>query len=164
MLISAIVAATDNDVISKNGIIPWKMPADEQYLRQSINGRPIILGSGTYKFMRRAYGKGINIVVSNTMKPEDAPDAIVVHSVDEALAREELKNFDEIFIFGGQGIYEEAMPKTDRIYLTRIHTSIGGDRFFKYNSDEWQEVSKVEHPKDGENPYDYDFIILERKH
>jgi dihydrofolate reductase len=53
MLISAIVAATDNGVISKNGIIPWKMPADEQYLRQSIKGRPIILGSGTYKFMLR---------------------------------------------------------------------------------------------------------------
>jgi dihydrofolate reductase len=164
MLISAIVAATDNGVISKNGIIPWKMPADEQYLRQSIKGRPIILGSGTYKFMRKAYSGSLNVVVSNTMKPEDAPDAVIVHSVDEALNLGELKNFDEVFIFGGQGIYEEAMPKTDRIYLTKIHTTIDGDRFFKYNPEEWEEVSRVEHTKDSENPYDYDFIILERKH
>jgi dihydrofolate reductase len=167
MLISAAVAATDNDVISKNGIIPWKMPADEKFLRQTINGRPIILGSGTYKFMGRAYGKSsnvLNIVVSNTMKPQDAPDAIVVHSIDEALARSELKDFDEVFIFGGQQIYEGAMPKTQRIYLTRIHTTIDGDRFFKYDPNEWQEVSREEHKKDEQNPYDYDFIVLERKH
>jgi dihydrofolate reductase len=164
MTLSAIVAATDNDVISKNGVIPWKMPADEQFLRRTINGRPIILGSGTYRFMGRAYGKGLNIVVSNTIKPEDAPDTIVAQSIDEALSREELKDFDEVFIFGGQGIYEAAMPKTERIYLTRIHTQIDGDRFFRYNPDEWEEVSRQEHKKDEQNPYDYDFITLERKH
>jgi dihydrofolate reductase len=163
MRVSAIVAATDNDVISKNGIIPWKMPADAQFLRRTINGRPIILGSGTYKFMRKAYGKGLNIVVTNTMKPEDAPDAVIVHSLEEALRRDELKDFDEIFIFGGQGIYEAAMPNTQRIYLTRIHTNIDGDKFFKYNPQVWQEVSREEHKKDEKNPYDYDFIVLERR-
>lgn len=163
MIVSAIVAATDNDVISKNGIIPWKMPADEEYIKKVINEQPLIYGSGTYKFMLGAYGKGLNIVVSNTLQQQDTPDAIVVHSLNEAFARSELRDFNEVFIFGGQGIYEAAMPRTERIYLTRIHTTIDGDRFFKYNPSEWVEISKEEHKKDGQNPYDYDFIILERK-
>jgi dihydrofolate reductase len=163
MILSAMVAATDNDVISKNGVIPWRMLADESYMRRKITGHPIIMGSGTYKFMKKAYSGSPNIVISNTMQPADAPDVIVVRSLDEALDLEEVKNDSEPFIFGGEGIYNAAMPKTQRIYLTRIHAHIDGDRFFKFNPDEWKEVSRDEHKKDAENPYDYDFIILERK-
>jgi dihydrofolate reductase len=160
--ISAIVAATDNDVISKNGVIPWRMPADSAYLKKIVTGHPIIMGSGTYKFMKRAYPGCTNIVISNTMQASEALDAILVHSVEEALNLEEVKNSEESFIFGGQGIYDAAMPKTNRIYLTRIHANIDGDKFFKYSADKWHETSKDTHKKDADNPYDYDFIILER--
>jgi dihydrofolate reductase len=162
-MISAIVAATDNDVISKNGVIPWRMPADSKYLREKVAGHVIIMGSGTYKFMGHAYPGCTNIVISNTMQPQEVPDGILVRSIDEALNLAEVKKDSEVFIFGGQGIYEAAMPKTERIYLTRIHTQIDGDRFIKYDTHEWQEISKEEHEKDANNPYDYTFIILERK-
>lgn len=162
-MISAIVAATDNDVISKNGVIPWRMPADSKYLREKVTGHCIIMGSGTYKFMGHAYPGCTNIVISNTMRTEEVPDGILVRSLEEALNLPEVKKDKEPFIFGGQGIYEAAMPKTQRIYLTRVHTHIDGDRFFKYNFDEWQEVSRQARHKDADNPYDYDFIVLERK-
>jgi dihydrofolate reductase len=55
------------------------------------------------------------------------------------------------------------MPQVEKIYLTRIHATIDGDRFFHYNPDEWDEVSREEHKKDEKNPYDYDFIVLERR-
>jgi dihydrofolate reductase len=160
-MLSAIVAATDNDVISKDNKIPWRMPADMKYLRQKVNGHVLIMGSATYESMGKAYPGCTNIVVSRNLK--DLPDAIVVHSMEEALGREEVKKDPEPFIFGGESIFNEAMPYTQRIYLTRIHAQIDGDRFFHYNPAEWNEISKQQHKKDDQNPYSYDYIILERK-
>jgi dihydrofolate reductase len=160
-MISAIVAATDNDVISKDNKIPWRMPEDMKYLRSKVNGHVLIMGRATYDSMGKAYPGCTNIVVSRSLK--ELPDAIVVHSMEDALNLDEVKKDNEPFIFGGETIFNEAMPYTDRIYLTRIHAQIDGDRYFQYDPNDWQEVNREEHQKDDANPYDYDFIILEKK-
>jgi dihydrofolate reductase len=160
-MISAIVAATKNDVIAKDNKIPWRMPADMKYLRSKVKSHAIIMGAATYTSMGKAYSGSTNIVVSRSMK--ELPDAIVVHSMEEALNLDEVKKDNEPFIFGGETIFNEAMPYTDKIYLTRIHANIDGDRFFHYNPDEFVEVSREEYKKDADNPYDYDFITLERR-
>jgi dihydrofolate reductase len=126
-MISAIVAATDNHVISKDNKIPWRMPADMAYLRKKVNGHALIMGRATYDSMGKAYPGCTNIVVSRRVK--ELPDAIVVHSMLEALELPEVKKDSETFIFGGETIFNEAMPYTERIYLTRIHAQIDGDRF-----------------------------------
>jgi dihydrofolate reductase len=160
-MISAIVAATDNNVISNNNKIPWRMPADAAYLRSKVKDHVLIMGSATYNSMSKAYPGSINVVISR--KNLSLPDAIVVHSVEDALNLKEVKNDNEPFIFGGETIYKLAMPYTQRIYLTKIHAQIDGDRFFRYNPQEWKEVSREEHKKDSLNPYDYDMVVLERK-
>jgi dihydrofolate reductase len=160
-MISAIVAATENDVIAKDNKIPWRMPADMKYLRSKVKGHAIIMGRATYNSMGKAYPGCTNIVVSRSIK--ELPDAIVAHSMEEALNLKEVKKDPEVFIFGGESIFNEGMPATERIYLTRIHAQIDGDRYFQYKPEEWREVWREEHKKDADNPYDYDFIILERR-
>jgi dihydrofolate reductase len=159
-MLSAIVAATDNDIISKDNKIPWRMPADMAYLRLKVKDHVLIMGRATYDSMGKAYPGCTNIVVSRHIK--ELPDAIVVNSMQNALSLDEVKKDSEPFIFGGESIFNEAMPYTQKIYLTRIHANIDGDRFFHYNPSEWNEVSKEVHKKDGQNPFDYDFIILVR--
>jgi dihydrofolate reductase len=163
MKISAIVAATENDVIAKNGIIPWRLPADFAYLRKTVANKPLIMGRGTYEFIHKKWAGSLVVVISRNLNYQVAEGQKLVSSIKQALDLKEIKNADEVFIFGGQSIYEEALPYTDRIYLTRIHATLDGDRFFKYNPDDWVEVGREAHKKDSENPYDYDFIILERK-
>lgn len=162
-MVSAIVGATENDVIAKDGKIPWHMPADFAHVREITMGHPIIMGRATYEPIGHNLPGRLNIVVSRNPNYKVFPDAILVNSVEDALDLNQVKNSDEIFIFGGQSIFEAAMPHIQKIYLTRIHTTIDGDRFFKYNPDEWTEVSRQSHKKDEKNPYDYDFIVLQRK-
>jgi dihydrofolate reductase len=119
------------------------------------------MGRATYNSMGKAYPGCTNIVVSRSIK--ELPDAIVAHSMEEALNLKEVKKDPEVFIFGGESIFNEGMPATERIYLTRIHAQIDGDRYFQYKPEEWREVWREEHKKDADNPYDYDFIILERR-
>lgn len=162
MVLSIIVGATDNNVISKNGLIPWKMPADFAYVRKKTWGHPIIMGRGTHDHVGKTLTGRINIVVSSNPDYKVAEGSILVSSVEDALQLPQVKNVTEAFIFGGEGIYNSAMPYVQKIYLTRIHTQIDGDRFFNYDKSQWHEVSKEKHQKDKDNPYDYDFIVLER--
>jgi dihydrofolate reductase len=137
------------------------MPADMAYLRKTVKGHCLIMGRATYDSMGKAYPGCVNIVVSRHIK--NLPNAIVVHSMEEALNLDEVKKDSQPFIFGGESIFNEAMPYTKKIYLTRIHAQIDGDRFFHYNPGEWEEISKEQHKKDDENPFNYNFIVLERK-
>lgn len=164
MIISAIVGVSDNDVIAKGGIIPWNMPADFAHVRETTMGHPIIMGRATHDHIGKTLPGRLNVVVSRNPKYKVFPGSILANSVEEALQLDEVKDSKEVFIFGGEGIFKAALPYTQRIYLTRIHTTIdGGDRFFKYDPKEWIEVEREEHKRDDKNPFDYAFITLERK-
>jgi dihydrofolate reductase len=92
------------------------------------------------------------------------PDAIVLSTLEEAVEYARARGEKELFIVGGEEIYRLAMPITQRIYLTRIHAEIEGDTYYpEPDWSEWFEVSRTEHGKDEKNPYDYDFLVFERK-
>jgi dihydrofolate reductase len=163
MILSAIVAASDNDVIGNKGRIPWKLAADSAFAKNKTMGHPLIMGSKTHDAIGRILPGRTNIVISRRPDYKAAEGAVVVGSIDEALALKEVKDTDETFIFGGQKIYELAMPRLEKIYLTRVHATVDGDAFFKYDPLKWQEVSRNSHPADDKNQYSYDFVVLQPK-
>lgn len=163
MILSAIVAAAQNDVIGNKGTIPWYLPADFAHFKKTTMGHAIIMGSVTHDSLKRILPGRKNIVLNNIPNYKAAEGAVVVGSLEEALNLDEVKNDNEVFIAGGQSIYELAMPLLQKIYLTRVHTNPEGDRFFRYNPDEWVEISREPYQKDKKNNYDYDFIVLKRK-
>ena len=69
----------------------------------------------------------------------------------------------ELMVVGGASLYAEALPRADRLYLTRVHAEIAGDtRFPPWDPADWHEVSRTEHPADGRNPYPMTFLELHR--
>ena len=94
------------------------------------------------------------------------PDKIC-DQVSDAVLDEALKaagNVPEIMVIGGFQIFKEFFPIVNKIYLTVIDNNFEGDTYFpEYNKSEWKETKKEEHKKDKENPYDYTFLVLERK-
>lgn len=161
MRLSIIVAATDEGVIGKTGGMPWYLPADLAHFKEITMGRPIIMGRITHESIGKALPGRRNIVITANKNYQPAEGAEVVGSLDEALGL--TKGEDEAFVIGGQSIYEQALPKAQRIYLTRIHANLDGDKFFKYNPSDWKEISMEIHPDDRVNRYPYDFIVLERQ-
>jgi dihydrofolate reductase len=89
---------------------------------------------------------------------------MVVHEIDDAIEFARNVGEKELFIVGGEEIYKLAMPFTDRIYLTRIHTEVDGDTFYpEPDWNDWKEISCERHKRDTANPFDYDFLVFERK-
>lgn len=159
-MISIIVATAQDGVIGKTGGIPWYLPADLAHFKTITMGHPIVMGRVTHESIDKALPGRINIVITRSAS-YSAKGCRVVHSLDEALKL--VRTEAEVFIIGGDSIYQQALQRTDRLYLTEIDAKIDGDKFFHYGPKEWQEVSREAHQMDDKNPYDYAFIVLERK-
>jgi dihydrofolate reductase len=165
MLVSLIVAASENNVIGKNGQLPWHLPTDMKYFRDTTMGHCVIMGRKNYdsipdKF-RPLQGR-TNIIVTR-QKNYSAPGCIVVNSIEGALEQTKQKNESEAFIIGGGEIFKHSMHLADKIYLTRIHATIDGDVFFPpVNMKEWKEESVQHFKADEKNKFDYSFIVLSR--
>ena len=163
MIISQIVAASYNNVIGKNNGLPWKMPTDSAYFKHTTWGHHIVTGRRNYEAEGKALPGRVNIVLTRNAEYK-IPDGIVVHRFDDAISIAAQVDEEELFVVGGAEIYKLTMPYTDRIYLTRIHAVIDGDTFYpEPDWSEWVEISKESHLKDEQNPYDFDFIVYERK-
>lgn len=163
MLVSIIVAASENNVIGRHNQLPWHLPADLKYFKQTTIGKPIIMGRKTYESVGRPLPGRPNIVV--THQPDYAPEGIIVRSSLES-ALDAARTFDtaEIFITGGSEIFKQALPSlVQRVYLTRVHATMEGDAFFpQLDSREWKLVSSDPRPADEKHAYAFTFEVWER--
>lgn len=159
MTISAVVAVSQNDVIGREGKLPWNLPSEMAYFKQLTMGRPVIMGRKTHESIGRSLPGRKNIVISRD-NDYAAEGCEVVHSLDEALAA--AADAHEVFIIGGSSIYNLAMPKLDKIYLTRVEATIEGDKFFRFDQKNWKKVNSEHHPTDEKNNYAFDLQVWER--
>lgn len=159
MIISAIVAMSENRVIGINNQLPWHLPADFQYFKKITMGKPIIMGRKTFESIGKVLPGRLNIIVTRDQNYH-AENARVTHSLQDALS---LADQNEMMVIGGAQLFKEALPKIHRLYLTLVHAHIEGDSFFpEINSQDWKEISREDHVKDEKNRYDYSFIVLEK--
>ena len=163
MKISAIVAVAKNNVIGKDNDIPWYLPADLKYFKKTTLNHHIIMGRNCYESIGKPLPKRTNVIL--TRNPFYlVSNCYITHSIDQALQVAEDNGEDEAFIIGGAQIYELAMDRCERLYLTEVDLEVEGDIFFpKLNMDEWKLISEEPHQADEKNAYDYVFKIFERK-
>lgn len=160
-----------NQTIGINNTLPWHLPNDLKYFKQVTMSKPIIMGRKTYESIGRPLPGRTNIVI--TRQPDYQSDGIVVvNSLQQALDKAEDISFvhghEEVMVIGGAEIYQQALLKADRLYITHVHENIEGDAFFpELNWNDWQEFKRENHAADPEgdnqkNPYDYSFVVYER--
>ena len=164
MILSLIAAVSDNDVMGRKNELPWHLPAELRYYRSQTIGKPNIMGRKTHEAIGRPLPKRHNIVISR-QPGYHAEGCDVVSNLDDAIELAKKDDAEEAFVIGGGEIYKVALPLIDRLYLTRVHTVIeDGDTFFPpIDMTGWQEISRVEHPADAENPIPFTMFIYERK-
>lgn len=158
MLISAIVALSENRAIGKNNQLPWHLPADLKHFKQITMGKAILMGRKTYQSIGRALPGRINIILTSD-KNFQAENCVIIHSIEQALQITQ----DELCVIGGAEIYQQMLPYIQRIYMTVVHHVVDGDTYFpELNPAEWKEIEKTDHEADEKNNYAYRFLLLER--
>ncbi len=156
--IQLIVACAENRVIGRAGRLPFDIPEDKQWFHDRTANQVVVLGRICFETWSRAALEGRKPVVI-TRNRALASDAVrVAGDVPAALAiAQELPG--EIMVCGGQRIYEETLPRADRLLLTLVHAPVEGDTYFP----EWRQLAWNETWwRDGADAnFRYTFSILE---
>ena len=162
MRITLVVAAAENGVIGRSGTLPWHLPADLRHFKSVTMGKPVVMGRKTWESIGRPLPGRTNIVLTGQLGYE-ASGAVVAHSFEEALAAAAERDADEVMVIGGAAVYAAALPRADRILLTRVHAVVDGDVFFPTMADEeWEVLAAERHPPDERHAFGYSFLELAR--
>jgi dihydrofolate reductase len=158
-----IVACAENRVIGREGRQPWRLPEDTAFFHAQTVGQIVVLGRICFETWPAATRDGRRPVVVTHRRELARPGVAVAASLPAALAIAESLS-GEIYICGGQRIYEEtlALPASRplRLHLTLIHAEIPGDRFFPdWRQQAWTEVSRRE---STDQNFRYTFLTLDR--
>lgn len=160
--ISLIAAVARNGVIGRDNELPWRLPDDLKHFKRLTSGHTIVMGRRTWESIgARPLPNRQHIVISRD-RGYEAPGASVAGSLEEALklAADEA----EVFIIGGQQIYELAMPLADRLYLTEVEADVPGDALFPaLDRSRWQVVEETTHEADDRHAHAFRFVTLDRR-
>ena len=158
-----IVAVDKNWAIGKENKLLVSIPQDMKFFRETTMGKVVVMGRKTLESFPggQPLKKRTNIVITRDKK-YSVKDAIVVHSVEEAL--EELKkyNSEDIYVIGGESIYRQMLPHCDVAHVTKIDHTYEADTYFP-NLDEKEEwlVTGVSDEQTYFN-LEYEFVRYER--
>jgi len=149
MRVILIAAVAENDVIGVDGEMPWQYPADLQHFKERTLGSPVIVGRVTYEAIERRLGGPLpeRTTVVLTHSPDRIETSVsgvrVAMSVDEALDLVRQEGESEVFVAGGESVYEQFLPLADRLLLTEIPGSYDGDAVFpSWDRNEWRELKR----------------------
>lgn len=170
--IALVVARGSNGVIGRDGNLPWRIRSDLQRFKAVTIGKPCIMGRKTWESLPlRPLPGRLNLVLTKDEsyhESEKAKGCVVVTSVDEALsmAREQAADDDvnEICVIGGAAIFEAALPRAKRLYITEVDAAPDGDVLFPaFNEADWTETLNEAHPAGEKDDHAFTFRTLERR-
>ena len=160
-MIIQIAAAAENNALGKDNKLVWHLPNDFKRFKEITSGHYIILGRKTFESFPKPLPNRTHVIITRN-KNYKAENCIIVNSLEEAL-RKVPKN-EDTYIIGGAEIYKQSITISDKIELTRVHTTCEADAFFpEIDLLEWKLVFEEFHEKDEKHNYDYTFQTFIKK-
>lgn len=162
------VARSLNGVIGRDNDLPWRLKSDLQMFKAATLGKPVIMGRKTWDSLPRKPLPGrLNIVLTRDHKFE-AEGAVVCDTWSEAvqIGKEQAAEdgVEEVCVIGGAALFELAMPRAKRIYVTEVQAEVQGDVHFPaFDETAWTEVRREERPAGEGDDFPFVFRVLERK-
>jgi dihydrofolate reductase len=162
-MISAIVAASSNNIIGNAGSIPWRLKTDMKSFRKLTMGHHLLMGRKTYQSIGQPL-KGRKMMILSKNNSLQIPGCEVFSSIESAIESANNSDETELFIGGGAEIYQLALPLLNRIYFTRIHAVIEGDTTWPViNWNDWINTQSTAVLADSDNDYSFNIEIWDRK-
>jgi len=166
MIISLLVAASNNNVIGKDNKLLWHLPNDMKFFKNTTWGMPVVMGRKTYESLAGEPLPGrFNFVITRNKDWDPHNEKVKgTPTLQAAIGAAGQTDCKEAFVIGGGQIYAEAISIADRIYMTRVDATLEGDTFFPaIDERQWEMVAHLDFPADEKHAYAYSFQTWERK-
>ena len=163
MKISSIVAVSNNLAIGVDNDLPWHLPNDLKFFKNTTHGHHVLMGRKSFESIGRPLPGRTNIVITRN---EDYYHSgiIVKHSIVDGIRYAQDAGVDNLFILGGSNVYFQTIDLWDRLYITKVDTHIDNATAFfpKLDESKWKLISEEKHSHDEKNKFDHNFCIYER--
>ena len=159
MIISHLVALSNNFVIGVNNDLPWKLKKDLQHFSAYTQNKAIVMGRKTFESIGRPLPNRKNIVISSTLNDQEG--IAIVSSLDQGIKVADQWNkrnteSEEVVLIGGGYVFEESKNMVNKLVLTRVNCEIDGDVFYpEIDLSNWKKISTESFKHDDENEYDF---------
>jgi dihydrofolate reductase len=168
MKIVLVVAVAENNVIGRNGALPWHLKSELGHFRRLTLNHPVLMGRNTYLSIGKPLKDRTNIVLTRKAG-EAAPGLIWAGSLEEGLALArvdaERRGIGEIMVIGGNDVFARTLPIADRLEFTRVHASPEGDVVFpSLDLAHWKETRREPHRRAPGDDHDFTVLSYERVH
>jgi len=181
MKVSIVAAVAKNGIIGINNSLPWHLPEDLAFFKQTTLGCPVLMGRKTYESINRPLPGRLNVVLSGNTgwKPapgkDGTPRSVIAYpeplpegsstqiatatNLPDALNW--LSNFEQVFLIGGSNLYQQALEQdlVDELILTEIQQEFEGDASFPaWDSERFIEMDRIANPATPERAWGFDFV------
>jgi dihydrofolate reductase len=163
MIVSSIVAVGNNNAIGIDNDLPWHLPADLKFFKETTRGHHVIMGRKSFESIGRPLPGRTNIII--TKNTDFAHSGVIVKSsIPDALAYAAESGQEEVFILGGASVYAQTLNLWHRLYLTHVDAIIDNATAFfpDIDLDNWKLTWEDYHPADEKNKYACRFCLYER--
>ena len=159
-----IVAADKNWAIGHENKLLVSIPADMKFFREMTTGKVVVMGRKTLESFPGGLPlkNRINVVLTKNMDYH-VKDAVVVHSVEEAL--EELKKYDtkDVYVIGGDTVYRQMLPYCDTAHVTKIDHAYEADTYFPNLDEEKEWELTADSEEQTYFDLEYRFLLYKKK-
>ena len=129
--LSAIAAMAKNRVIGNGNAIPWHIPEDFKFFKQTTMGGILLMGRKTYESIGRPLPGRITVVLSRAGKlPAGTLPSENLFCIRDLSELEPIAPEKKVFVAGGAEIYRQLLPHCSELFLTSIDIEPHGDAFF----------------------------------
>src|SRR3989344_5306134 len=153
MELRIIAAVSKNNVIGIEGKLPWRIKEDMYRFKELTIGHPVIMGRKTYESIPEKFRplpgranlvltKNRELIYLGTQLCSSMEEALDIISVAGRTKDTEI-DYNIIYVIGGESVYREALPLTDRLELTHVNREVEGDAFFpEIDEIRWREIKR----------------------
>lgn len=160
MMLSLIVAMSENRVIGRRNDLPWHLSSDLRRFKRLTMGHHILMGRKTFESIGQLL-PGRTTIVMTRQADYDLPGGLVAHDLAQAVRLADQD--EEVFVIGGGEVFRETLAMADHLYVTRVHAEIEGDVFFPdVDWNEWNVTERQRFEADERNDYDSTFCVYSR--
>jgi dihydrofolate reductase len=168
ILAAGPIARTRNGVIGRDGTLPWRLKTDLAIFRAITMGKPVIMGRKTWESLPRKPLVGRTNIVLSRDGSFEPKGALVCEDFSEAvaIAREQAEEDGarEVCVIGGASLFELALPRARRLYLTEVEADLPGDVVLApFDEAAWTEVRAERHEASDVDEYAFTTRVLERR-
>jgi dihydrofolate reductase len=128
----AIAAMDESRGIGKDGVLPWKLPGELKFFKETTMGHPVLFGRTTYQGIGRPLPGRRTLVLSRTLPREEGIEVLRSPSEIDAL------KLPLIYVCGGTEIYRQFLPRCEVLYLTRVVGTFPADAWFPRFEDDFE--------------------------